>query len=245
MSALRALPILLTLTAALPAAAQDSRGAGVEIATDEKRRGLSWSDGRMAAAADVYASSGPVEASARLVSTRDSARHGGADMAADLQAGLVTDAGPFRLRGQVTAHLFAGARGRLDYAEVGASGSYSLGPLQIAASAIYAPDQSAIGGDNLYLHLGASAGIPASPFTLSAAIGRSSGSTDDPLRAARLRPLGNYSDWRIGLDYIQTPFTLGVEYVGTDIDTRAFAPSPYADARHSGDRLLARVRIDF
>lgn len=245
MSAVRIMVAAAAFTAALPAHAQDSRVIGVELASDESRRGLSWSEGRAAASADFRITRGDVEASARLVSTRDSIRHGGAEMVADLQAGVATDAGSIRLRGTVTGHLFAGARGRLDYLELGTDASYTLGPLQLYAGAIYAPDQSAIGGDNLYLSAGASAGIPGSAFTLSAGIGRSTGKADDPVRAARLRPLGRYTDWRIGLDYTQSPLTLGIDYIGTNIDTRAPAPSPYADARHSGDRLVARIRVDF
>ncbi|WP_204283871.1 TorF family putative porin, partial [Klebsiella pneumoniae] len=66
---------------------------------------------------------------------------------------------------------------------------------------VYAPSQSAIGGDNLYLFASANAGIPATPLSASATLGHSTGSTDDPVRAARLRPLGDYTDWRLGMEY--------------------------------------------
>lgn len=238
------LPLALAAVAAVPAQAQDATNFGVEVASDERRRGLSWSEGDAAVAADAFVARGAIEAGVRVVSLRDSARHGGAEAVADLELGATTDLGPIRARGYLVTHLFAGAAGKMDYAELGASASYSLGPLQVNAGAIYAPDQSAIGGSNLYLNLGASAGVPATPFTLFAGIGRSTGDTEDRLRAARLRPAGDYTDWRIGVEYVQAPFTFGVDYVGTDIREEAIA-SPFADIRNSGDRLLGRARISF
>lgn len=228
---------------ATSAHAQDL-SAGVEAASDESRRGISWTEGRAAVSADALVTYGAVDASARVVTIRESRRHAGAAAVADLELGAGTDAGAFRLRGHVTAHLFTDARERMDYVELGASGSYSLGPLELRAAAIYAPDQASIGGDNLYLSAGASAGIPATPFSASATIGRSTGSVDDSARAARLRPAGDYTDWRLGVEYNRFPFTIGLDYVGTDIDAQASA-SPFADMRHSGDRLIARARFSF
>ncbi len=233
----------LALFSGVTAQAQSLSG-GVELATDESRRGLSWSGGRVAASADAQVSLGIADASVRIVSTRDAPRHAGADAVADLELGAATDAGPFRLRGQVIAHLFTGARERMDYFELGARASYTLGPLQLGAGAVYAPDQSAIGGDNLYLFASANAGIPATPLSASATLGRSTGSTEDPLRAARLRPLGDYTDWRLGLEYNRFPFTIGLDYVGTSFEHRT-SGSPFADLGHNGDRVVGRVRLAF
>ena len=235
--------ILIGTLAASPASAQRLTG-GIEAATDESRRGLSWSEGRIATSVDLSLPAGPLEASARVAAVRDSVRHDGAEVVGDLELGATTDLGPFRMRGHVTGHIFAGARSKMDYVELGGSASYSLGPLRLDAGAVYAPDQSAIGGSNLYLYAGANAGIPTTPLSASVSIGRSSGDTDDPVRAARLRPTGTYSDWRIGLEYNRFPVTLGLDYVGTDIANRP-GLSPFADARHSGDSVIGRARISF
>ncbi|WP_343525813.1 TorF family putative porin [Sphingomonas sp.] len=231
--------------AAHPAMAQDRPAIGVELDSDENRRGLSWSGGRLSPSADIFATRGALEASGRIVALRESDRHGGAGVVGDLSVGAGTMLGPVTLRGRVTGHLFGGAGFHADYVELGGSAAYTLGPVQVDAGADYAPAQDAIGGDNLYLHAGAQAGIPGTPWTVLAGIGHSSGKTDDALRAARLRPGGDYSDWRIGVSRITGPVTLGLDYVGTDVSERAASASPLADARHSGDRLVGRVRFSF
>ena len=236
----------LSGVAAWPAAAQVSPHAGVEIATDERRRGISWSDGQAAPAAwgrlDLPAG---FDVGVRALATRGDPRHGGADAVVEPTLGYSRDAGPIRLDLFATGHLFTGGAGALDYVEGGAGASYSLGPAQVAAEARYAPAQTAIGGDNLYLTLRGRVGIPTTPVTLTAAVGRSSGTVDDPVRAARLRPAGRYADWSLGAQYVAEPLTFTLEYTGTDIDDAAVAASPFAALRHAGDRLAARAAISF
>lgn len=101
-------------------------------------------------------------------------------MVGDLSVGASTLVGPVTLRGRVTGHLFGGAGFDADYVELGGSAAYTLGPVQVNAGADYAPSQSAIGGDNLYLHAGAQAGIPGTPWTVLAGVGHSTGKTDAP-----------------------------------------------------------------
>lgn len=235
----------VAVSAALPAFAQSNLSAGAELSTDERRRGLSWSEGDLSAAANAGASFGMVDLSVRGAMTRESARHGGADGVFDIEVGTdLNRGGTVSVIPYAVMHLFAGARGKMDYAEVGGTARFTLGPVTLDANLAYAPDQDAIGGDNLYVSAGASAGIPATPFTVSGKFGHSSGSTDDA-RAARLRPAGSYSDWRVGVDYVFAPLTLGVDYVGTDVDRRAILNSPWADARHTGDKIVGRASIAF
>ncbi|WP_294257558.1 TorF family putative porin [uncultured Sphingomonas sp.] len=244
------IPIAVATFAALafPLAAQaqvlPKVSGGVELSTDESRRGLSWSENQLSASGDVSAGILGFDASARVAMVRESSRHAGADTVFDLEAGHGFDIGLFKLRGFVTGHVFTGAARAMDYVEVGADGRFSLGPLQLNGGATYAPDQGPIGGDNLYLHAGAAVGVPSTPFTVSGSVGHTTGSTDD-IRAARLRPTGDYTDWRIGVEHVSGPLTLGVDYVGTDIDTNRAVSSPYADLRHSGNRVLGRARLSF
>ncbi|WP_258042795.1 TorF family putative porin [Sphingomonas sp. NBWT7] len=238
-----------TIAAAVPMAAtgQVSLGASVEASTDERRRGISWSDGDLAPAASVRAGlPAGFDLGVRLTGTRGDPRHGGADAVADVTSGFGGDIGSgLRLDGFVTGHLFVGAAERLDYVEGGLGASYLLGPAEIGVDARYAPDQAAIGGDNLWVGARARVGVPATPFTLHGGVGHSSGSVDDPRRAARLRPGGSYADWSLGVDHITGPLTIGVVYTGTDIARDRLVASRFAGARHVGDKVTARVAVTF
>lgn len=244
---------LIAITAAIaccaasaPAIAQVSLGGSVEVATDERRRGISWSDGELSPAASITARArSGFDVGLRVTGTRGDPRHGGADAIADLTGGFGKElGGGLRFDGFVTGHLFAGAAGNLDYIEGGLGASYALGPAEVGVDARYAPGQSAIGGDNLWIGARARFGVPATPFTVTGSIGHSSGSVDDAMRAARLRPGGSYADWSLGLEHITGPISLGLLYTGTDIDDRTIA-SPYANARHTGDKVTARVSLNF
>lgn len=227
-----------------PAAAQTARTASIEAASDEERRGLSWSEGRAVLAADAALSLGRIDASARLVTTRDSDRHAGAGAAVDLSLGTGWDIGAIRLSAGATGHLFAGARRGMDYVEARAAAGYGYGPLYVTIGVIAAPSQQAIGGSNVYTYASANAGIPGTAFTVLTELGHSSGEVDDAIRAQRLRPGGSYTNWRLGVEHRRGPVTLGMDYVGTDI-TRGAAVGPFADARHATDRLVGRARFTF
>lgn len=242
---------LLRLTALLPALLSgaavvhaQSIDAGMEVTTDEVRRGLSWSDGEVSASADASAGFAGVDAAVRFTALRKSDRHANADVVADLVIGKDWDVSGFTLRTEAIGHVFGGADSNMNYAEVRLGGSYTIGPLQVGAGAFYAPSQDAIGGDNLYLRATALAGIPAFPVTVAASVGRTTGDTKEA-RSARLRPAGDYTDWKVGLEYNQFPFTVGVDYLGTDIDTSRVVTSPFADLKHVGDRVVGRVRLSF
>ena len=229
-----------------PAAAQAIGPAvtgGVEIASDENRRGLSWSAGRAAPSADLAGTIGAIDLSARIAGLRGSPRHGGADAVADLGLAAGGHVGAVRVRARGIAHLFAGADAGLDYVEVGADAAYTIGPLRIDGGLLFAPAQRAIGGPNTYVFAGAAAGIPATPITIAAGLGRSMG-PEDRLRSDRLRPGGDYTDWRIGAELNRDRWTLALDYVGTDVSRRA-ARAPIADGAHAGDRIVARARLSF
>ncbi|HEX8382089.1 MAG TPA: TorF family putative porin [Sphingomonas sp.] len=238
-----AITLLSTAAVVTPVLAQSSMAAGVEAASEEARRGLSWSRGRAVGSADVAVRSGPVDASARLVTLRGSTRHGNADAVADVAIGAEWDLGAMRLRPAATVHLFTGARGKMDYFELGTSGSFTYGPVQLIGGVTFAPPQDAIGGSNLFIHASANAGIPGTPLTVIADLGHSSGSVDDPLRSQRLRPGGAYANWRIGVERRRGPLTLAVDYIGTDV-SRTDTEVPFADARHAGDRIIGRARLE-
>ena len=92
-----------------PALAQDAGSVTLEVMSEEERRGLSWSEGRAALAGDIRVSRGRLDASARVVTLRNSVRHGDADAVVDLSVGTDWDLGAVRIRTDATGHAFAGA----------------------------------------------------------------------------------------------------------------------------------------
>jgi len=221
----------------VPAAAQYAGGPSLTIdaMSDDRRRGLSWSDGDPAlrAALSVPVASG-LSLDGAATTTRRGARHGGADAAIDLGATWLHQLGGWRLGAEARYHLFPGASGQ-GYGEAGATAGVTLGPASVDLAARYAPRQSAIGGDSLYLSAGAALGLPGTPFTLSGHVGRSTGDTRDPTRAARLRPGGNYWDHGVALDWYGRRWSAGLRYADTDIDAPGVA--------HAGATLIARVGL--
>ncbi|NCP10984.1 MAG: hypothetical protein GW859_03330 [Sphingomonadales bacterium] len=189
------------------------------VVSDYRYRGLSRSDGDAAVHGQAFVELGGGVYAGVWGSSLGGDDQGAGDAEIDLIAGIDRDiASGLSLDIGATYFMFAGnggprlAQGLGDlgsYGEGNASLSYTLGPVQAKLGASYAPDQASIGGDNLYLYGQASAGIPATPLTLTAKWGRSKGS---------LAPGGDaYWDWSLGGDYVVGPVTLGAKYVDTDL----------------------------
>jgi len=240
-----ALAALAVLASTTVAHAQVRPHVSAEATTDERRRGISWSDGEgaLAASARLDFSNG-FDLGVRALSTRGDPRHGGADAVIEPTLGYSQLVGGFRLDAFATGHVFTNGDGPLDYYEGGASANYTLGPAQAGIEARYAPSQDAIGGSNLYLAARARVGVPLTPFSFTASAGRSSGDVDDVIRSARLRPGNTYYDWSFGVQHATGPLVLTVEYTGTDIDNSP-ALSPFAARGNAGDRIAARAALSF
>lgn len=223
----------------MPAAAQYAGrpSVTVEAASDDRRRGLSWSDGDpvLRGALSIPIADG-LSLDGAATTLWGSARHGGPDAAVDLGATFVRQLGGWRLTGEGRYHLFPGASGQ-GYGEVGAIAGFTLGPAGVDLAARYAPRQSAIGGDLLYISAAAWAAIPGTPLTLSGHVGRSTGDTRDPARAARLRPGGDYWDHGVALDWYRGRWSAGLRYADTDIAAM--------DGAHAGASLIGRVGLTF
>ena len=65
------------------------------------------------------------------------------------------------------------------------------------------------------------------------------GSDDGSGRANRLRPGGDYTDFRLDADYVVGPVTLGASFTTTTID------QGHRAAANSGTRFLLRAGLDF
>jgi len=233
----------LALIVAWPGAARAADWSLSASATsDERRRGLSWSDGRPAISARL--SLEPAEGfllSVAGTSLRGSARHDGATAGIDSAILYRRSFGAIRADAQISHHAFPG-HGGANYVELGGGGGTTIGPVQFDLFGLYAPKQAAIGGDNLYLAAAASVAVVGTPFTIGAQIGRSSGDADNPVRSARLRPHGRYADAALRTDYVRGPMTLSIELSDTWHGRRSATPPLSAD---SGQRLTMRIGFAF
>ena len=212
----------------------------LEVASDERVRGLSWSEGKAAATLGASVPLGSLELTASATTLRGASRHGGADALLRLGAGWSREVGSgWRLGLGATGYVFAGASGQ-SFAEVEARAAYSLGPATLRAALRYAPDQAAIGGSNVHAALDADFGVPGTPVTLYGGVGHSSGAVSDGPsalgRAQRLRPSGDYWDWSLGGEWVRGPAALGLKYTDTSVGP---------DYAHAGARLTGYVRLDF
>ena len=218
-----------------------------EVTTDQRERGLSWSDAKPAASLAVR-----VPATDRLtvdveaLTTRDSVRHGGANFAVTAAPRYALTRSAVNVGVGAKAHAFMGRTGSgkaaLNYIELTSDLDYTFGPVRLGLGAAYVPSQAAIGGDNLYFSGNLEGGIPGTPFTVFGGLGYTTGD-DGKVRSTRLRPGGDYSDHHVGVEYRQSILAVGLRYSDTSIRKRDvdFA-NPYAD-RHYGARLAAYVRL--
>lgn len=238
-----AAPALITLGLLDLTQAAAAETVTIDAVSDERRRGLSWSGSRASTTAAVTLDpAANIRLDGGMTALRGARRHGGADAVVDLGASLRHRTGAFRLDLGALAHVFAGGAGRLNYAEAQAGAGTTLGPFDVDFSATYAPPQAAIGGDALYLAAGARVAILGSPFSLAGGIGHSSGHArrGDPAHAARLRPAGDYADWRLGIEHRRGPLALSLAYVGNTISKSS--ADRFTD-RGRNDALVAKVAL--
>jgi len=136
------------------------------------------------------------------------ARTDGTNVELDLYAGYAGSAGPVDYEIGAIAYLYPGGHGNANIYEGTASLSYSLGPATAKLTANYAPDQENLAGDNLYLNAELRGGIPTTPVTLFASVGRERGSF-----------YGRKWDWTLGAEFTRGPFTASLAYVDTNLDS--------------------------
>jgi uncharacterized protein (TIGR02001 family) len=126
----------------------------------------------------------------------------------DLYAGYTGNAGPLAYDFGVIAYLYPGGDGTGNVYEGKASVSYTFGPATGKLTVNYAPDQENLDGDNLYVNGELRVGIPSTPLTAFASLGRERGSF-----------YGRKWDWALGLEFTRGPFTASVAYVDTNLNS--------------------------
>lgn len=208
---------------------QDLAGSGerpfsvaIDLLSDYRFRGISRSDEDPAlqAAINVFPMRG-LYAGVRgttLKGTdsfreRDPAFQDLGDVQLDLYAGYGAQLGRgFDVDAGLLYYVFAGGDGPTDYVEPYASLSYLIGPVSATAGAKYAPEQRAIGDeDMLYLFGQVDVSIPFRPWSFSLQAGRQDWGR-----------FGSYWTWSAGVEHqLQIEglpgAEIGLRYVDTDL----------------------------
>lgn len=219
---MRFAPVLAALTLAgmsVPAAAQEdtdteipaagglSVSGEINLLSDFRFRGISRSDEDPALQGALTVSApGGFYAGARGTTLKDVGDFG--DVQLDLYAGYNADLGLGTTADVGLMYfVFPDGDGETDYFEPYASISHQLGPVLGTVGAKYAPEQDAIGGEDLlYLFGEVEAAIPLTPLTLTAQAGRQDAGL-----------LGDYWTWSLGARAALGPFNAGIRYVDTDL----------------------------
>lgn len=194
---------------------------------------------------------------------------GGQNMELDLIAGYKFPVGGSgTLDVGATWYMYPRGFDNTDFIEPYAKLSGTLGPASLTAGVAYAPKQEALGAwssngtlaaagiydnpgdknDNLYIWGDISSAVPNTGLTAKAHIGYSNGNEGLGPFATSVAPTGEYVDWLIGADYVipNTPLTLGIAYVDTDISERDAAYlQPSFSKGQDGTGSIADAQVVF
>lgn len=235
---LAALSTAAALFAATPAFAEGETdaptgdfdiSATITGVTDYRFRGISLSDRDPAIQGSIDISHKSGIYAGVWASTIE--EYAGADVEIDASLGWAGTVGPVDLDLGGLAYLYPSGSG-VNYVELYGSVAHTIGPATLKAGVSYAPSQDNLGNtDNFYVLGEASFGIPNTPFTLKAGVGHEDG--------AFAGPTGKKWDWSLGVDYVKGPFTVGVQYVDTDISV---VQDP---SRNSRGGLLGSISFTF
>lgn len=203
---------LIALAPAGPAFAEDVAGAedqssGLDISanigavSDYRFRGVSLSDKDPALQGGIDVSVPSGWFAGTWASTI--ADNGGANLEVDLYAGKTGELAGLEYSATVYGFIYPGASSS-NYYELEGALAKSIGPAQVKVRVNYSPEQDSLGGDNLYLGAEGNVGIPGTPISLKANVGRENGYYD------------NKWDWGLAASYTSSFITLSVGYVDTN-----------------------------
>lgn len=254
----------LLLVTAAPALAQDASETepasaitvtgSISATTDYRFRGLSQSNKDPAAQASININHESGLYIGTWVSTLDdqTSLPGYGDAEVDLYAGFTKtldngfgfDAGLLYYYYPDAPDPYAGAKNDTDWFEPYASVNYTLGPVNVKVGGNYSwAGQDGLGGDDsLYLYSNLAVSVPTTPIKLLGHIGRSKGS----LGAYNLDAMDDsYLDWSLGAEVTQQGFTLGVQYVDTDITSARIGGTRFNSGVGGNQTVLGYLTFAF
>ena len=208
------MPLICLLSTTQPAFAQDEQpdgdpaielSANIGVVSDYRFRGISASDRDPAiqGGIDVTAGSGWFAG----VWASSIAPYGGADAEVDLYVGYGGEIGSFEYSVTANAYLYPDGQD-VNYGEIQANLSKSLGPVKLGAEVAYVPDQKNTQTDNVYLGMSLDVPLGKAPFTLKSRGGYEDGFYDSKW------------DWEVGVALEKdwgavSLLALGTNYSGT------------------------------
>lgn len=160
------------------------------------------------------------------------------------QSGLGVDAGLLYYFYAGAPQRIGGVKNDTDYFEPYASINYSFGPANVKVGGNYAwKGQDGLGGDDsLYLYTNLSVALPNTPVKLLGHVGRSKGA----LGAFNLDAEDDsYLDWSLGAEASYKHFTLGVQYVDTDITRQRIGGQRFNNSVGGDGTVLAYLTFAF
>lgn len=208
--AARAVPLICLLSTTQPAFAQDEQpdgdpaielSANIRVVSDYRFRGISASDRDPAiqGGLDITASSGWFAG----VWASSIAPFGGADAEVDFYVGYGDEIGSFEYSVTANAYLYPGGQG-VNYGELQANLSKTLGPVTLGAEAAYVPDQKNTTTDNIYLGMSLDVPLGKTPFTLKSRGGYEDGFYDSKW------------DWEVGVAFQKDWGAVSLSALGTN-----------------------------
>jgi uncharacterized protein (TIGR02001 family) len=254
----------LMLATAAPAMAQDTSETepapaitvtgSVSVTSDYRFRGLSQSNKDFAAQSTINVNHESGLYAGLWTSTIDDQHSlpGYGDAEVDLYAGFTKtldtglgfDVGLLYYYYPDAPNRFAGADNDTDFFEPYASANYTLGPVNVKVGGNYAWNgQSGLGGDDsLYLYSNLAVSVPTTPIKVLGHVGRSKGA----LGAFNLDPDDDtYVDWSLGAEVSQKGFTLGVQYVDTDITQTRIGGDKFNSLVGGNQKVLGYLTFAF
>ena len=262
----------LLLLAAAPAQAEDMFAApalrwsgGVQVESDYRFRGVSQSNLLPAVGGNLTVDhSSGLYLAGGIMTVSGWGAVGGAPVQLRLRGGYLGMLADARIDAGVTWYLYPGGTAASGFVEMRGDVSGTIGPVTLAGGLAWAPPQTALGnwsgtpeslpgssGSNLYLRADVAGAVLGTPLTLTGHVGHSQGSAGLGPQGWALSPTGAYWDWRLGIDYVHGPVTLGLAWVATDIDTgsrgwRQLQPEFSADGGPlGGSQFVASVSTSF
>ncbi|TRW13989.1 TorF family putative porin [Glacieibacterium frigidum] len=191
--------------------------------TDYRFRGVSLSDRDIAGQASITATSsfglfasiwGSTIEPVGAYIDKSGNFNNGSEQEIDLTLGFSKAIGNFTPSFGVIGYIYPGGK-NVAYYEPFVSVAGTLGPVGVTVGLNYAPDQENTFEDNTYVYGLVTFGIPDSPITLKGSVGYEDGAFD--------YGSGGKFDYMVGVDAKYKFLTLGVQYIGNDLDNSSFA----------------------